>query len=277
SAPGEVLSLVPPRSEWRSRRGKARTVRMKVLALGYPRTGTSSLRKALKILGYDEVYHMESVFENPHDADLWKEVYQTKYEQGKLVSREKFDEILGHCEATTDAPPMMYAEDLIAAYPDAKVILTLRDPTKWWKSFLSTVARVPQNRTLGLAMKLDYSGVRHLGGMAKQMGRQLCGPEATAQGAQARFVAHYDHVRALVPRERLLEFDVKDGWESLCPFLGVPIPDCEYPYSNDSAIFNQRITATGRAALWRVAGDLVVPVLGLLAVGLAAYFSSAKF
>ncbi|CAK5266755.1 unnamed protein product [Mycena citricolor] len=277
TARAESLSWTPPRSEWRSRRGKTRTVPMKVLVLGYPRTGTSSMRQALQILGYDEVYHMESVLANPHDADLWVEAYHTKYVKGELVKREKWDEILGHCEAATDAPPMMYAEDLIAAYPEAKVILTLRDPAKWWKSFSSTIGRVPHNPAFALAMALDVSGLAHFKPLAQGMHLQLNGPDPTAEQAQARFVAHYDRVRALVPKDRLLEFDAKQGWQTLCPFLGVPIPDQgEYPYSNDSAVFNERATATARAALRRVAGEMVAPVLGLLAVGLAVYFRFAS-
>ncbi|CAK5266748.1 unnamed protein product [Mycena citricolor] len=270
-------SWTPHRSEWQSRRGKTRTVPMKVLVLGYPRTGTSSMRKALQILGYDEVYHMESVLANPHDADLWREAHHTKYVKGELVPREKWDEILGHCEAATDAPPMMYAEDLIAAYPEAKVILTLRDPAKWWKSFSSTIGNMPNNLTFVLALMLDVSGLAHFGAMAREMGSQLNGPNPTAEEAQARFVAHYDKVRALVPKDRLLEFDAKQGWQSLCPFLGVPIPEeGDYPYVNDSAAFNEKMTATGKAALRRVAGDLVVPVLGLVAVGLAVYARTSK-
>nr|GAT50656.1 predicted protein [Mycena chlorophos] len=145
---------------------------MEVLVLGYPRTGTASMHSALVQLGYNEVHHMFAVFTNPMDADLWREAFEARFE-GKGEpgpwKTEQFDQVLGHCAAVTDCPAagVTLSEDLIAAYPNAKVILTMRDPEKWWGSFSSTILPATRSTALRLGMLLDPAGFGRLGAMAR--------------------------------------------------------------------------------------------------------------
>jgi hypothetical protein len=112
---------------------RTRTVPMKVLVLGHSRTGTFSMRTALLSLGYLDVYHAFEIFwGNKSDLQLWGQAIEAKFEgKGKPFTKEQWDQLLGHCQAVTDTPCNMFGKELIEAYPNAKVILTTRDPDAW--------------------------------------------------------------------------------------------------------------------------------------------------
>jgi hypothetical protein len=95
-----------------------RKVPMEVLSLGMGRTGTCSMREALHILGVRHTYHGFDTFDSPGDFLYWEKAADAKfYGKGKPYGREEFDEFLGHCAGTTDLPAL-FAEDMIAAYPE---------------------------------------------------------------------------------------------------------------------------------------------------------------
>ncbi|KAL8784908.1 MAG: hypothetical protein Q9195_008845 [Heterodermia aff. obscurata] len=126
-----------------SRRECPRTVPMEVLCLGRERTGTASIRAALRQLGYNDVYHMYSVLdENPSDSFLWSEAFDAKFLDKGHFNKNNWDQLFGHCMATCDEPGAYFAEELIEAYPLAKVILTVRDsPEVWLDSVLKSTYR----------------------------------------------------------------------------------------------------------------------------------------
>ncbi len=101
-----------------------------VIGAGFGRTGTLSLKKALEILGYDPCYHMTESLDNFH-IPFWERVY----------CGEKFswNEIFDKYKATTDFPVCSYWDDILKEYPDSKVILTVRSPESWYKSFDETI------------------------------------------------------------------------------------------------------------------------------------------
>lgn len=96
-------------------------------------TAFIALTNALKFLGFQHAYHgRDALTINPRDCELWWEALQAKYEgKGKEFGRKEFDQLLGHCQVVSDVPAICFAEELIAAYPDAKVILTVRDVNEW--------------------------------------------------------------------------------------------------------------------------------------------------
>ncbi|KAA8573173.1 hypothetical protein EYC84_003682 [Monilinia fructicola] len=113
---------------------------MKVLILGLGRTGTASMRAAMRELGYVDTYHMMSAsIENPPDCLLWRDAFDAKYHNGPAFTRADWDQLLGHCQAVCDWPAVAFAPELIAAYPEAKIILTNRDVDSWHASTLKTV------------------------------------------------------------------------------------------------------------------------------------------
>ncbi len=93
-----------------------------------------ALRRALKLVGINDVYHgFPAFFENPRDCEMWYEAHRNKFENGgKPFGRDEFDKLLGHCQAVADHPCCVFAEELIQAYPEAKVILTTRPDNDWF-------------------------------------------------------------------------------------------------------------------------------------------------
>ncbi|KAJ7485329.1 P-loop containing nucleoside triphosphate hydrolase protein [Mycena latifolia] len=257
--------MSPPQSKGGALSAK-RTVPMQVLALGFPRTGTASLKIALETLGYVRTSHAYSVFTSgPAVIDMWTAAISAKfYGQGTPYGREEWDQLLGDCQAVTASPHILFAAELIAAYPDAKVVLTRRSPDSWWKSYAATVAAEAQNHVLlaRLSAWLDpgFSGKRLY--LMQHMFRALFGTtDVTEDIAKARFAAHYEEVRRLVPKDRLLEFDVKEGWEPLVAFLGKEAPETAFPRVNDTEQYNMRLAANSRAFWWGLVSKIVGPSL----------------
>ncbi|KAM5450728.1 hypothetical protein MaudCBS49596_004260 [Microsporum audouinii] len=215
------------------RRTCTRVVPMKVICAGMPRTGTLSLRTALKILGFEDTYHMIScAVENPKDCEIWVDALRAKYEGVGTFEKKDWDAILGHCQATTDAPGCAFIPELVATYPDAKVVLNKRDVDKWYTSVLNTIYKA---HIVNQELKIN----EHRFVLLELVWKHLFGNDFRKNGKDA-WAKHYQMVRDVVPADNLLEFEAKDGWEPLCKFLGVPVPDVPYPRVNDTDNFWER-------------------------------------
>ncbi|KAL4800098.1 NAD dependent epimerase/dehydratase [Aspergillus venezuelensis] len=226
------------------RRHGKRQVPMKVLALGLCRTGTDSLRQALRALGYNDTYHgYLATLENPRDCELWYEALQAKYDGvGKPFGREEFDQLLGNCQAVCDFPAAAFAEELIEAYPEAKVILTDRDIDEWHSSVKQTFEPVLSNPLLPLWQLLENVLVMHTRWLRPtwaKIWKHYFNNNFEANGRKA-FRTHYDRVKEIVPPESLLVYNVSQGWEPLCKFLGHPVPRQPYPTGNQVSVFQKR-------------------------------------
>ncbi|KAJ7457779.1 P-loop containing nucleoside triphosphate hydrolase protein [Mycena latifolia] len=253
------------------RRGASRTVPMRVLVLGFFRTGTSSIKAALEMLGYNEVHHGTSPVNNPLEADMWTEAINAKFfGEGKPYGREEWDQLLGHCQAVTDAPSILFSEELIAAYPDAKVILTNRDPAKWWKSYDGSLQSMARSKTLTLAAWLSPRLSKAVTFSKLTMATMLgSATDAKEEESKARFIAHYEKIRRIVPKERLLEYQVGEGWDRLCAFLGQEVPATDFPRLNDTKAIRQTVdTWIGHVFRTRAA-RLVFPAAFLITAYLA--------
>ena len=266
------------------RTGSTRIVPMKVLILGLSRTGTASLRHALFELGYFDVYHGTSfVNENPKDCDLWAEALRAKFEnpdgKQKKWGREEFDQLLGHCMAVCDSPAYAFADDLILAYPDAKVILSIRDSAQaWQRSMCDTVVKTVQE------IKASERGL--MGVVSKVLG--VFAPhtyyqplfdlifkhthllEIPERGVEM-YEAHNAWIKTLVEDEdRLLVFNVKEGWEPLCGFLGKEVPEKAFPRVNDKESFLKAGAAFKKGMMIKTFRNMAIwmgIVLGLVGIG----------
>jgi hypothetical protein len=114
---------------------------VEVIGAGWGRTGTSSLKKALEILGYDPTYHMVEVHKNK-DCDFWINAYEKK---GPLDFEKVFNRPGKKYRANCDVPSATFWEEQLKQYPDAKVILTKRDAEKWYKSCSETILCMTPN------------------------------------------------------------------------------------------------------------------------------------
>lgn len=138
------------------------------------------MRTALEQLGFSDTYHMKSVYENPPDVGLWRQAILAKFQgQGKPFEKEQWDQLLGHCQAVTDLPASAFTPELIAAYPDAKLILTQREENSWYASCQRTIQ--PANRSPAMRVGLTYNPVKrfkifHLIPFESARPRKLTGP-----------------------------------------------------------------------------------------------------
>ncbi|KAF7303949.1 hypothetical protein MIND_00625600 [Mycena indigotica] len=256
----------------------SREVPLEILVLGFCRTGTASMRSALAMLGYGNAHHIGRVMNNPREIDLWSAAIDDKYIRKECLKLEKLDELLGQSRVVADVPGLLFAQELIESYPDARVILTLRDPEQWFTSLQATLipmlAPSPFSFFTRIAYILDPWGLGTFVPFARRTLEIILGPlhSIDAVAAKEKFVAYNDTIRRLVPPERLLEYRVGvDNWAPLCEFLGKSTPNVAFPHRNDT----KSIMDGSRKQIWgiyqRWALQLVAPTIALLiALGLLA-------
>ncbi|MCJ1476726.1 hypothetical protein MMC13_005394 [Lambiella insularis] len=231
---------------------------------------------ALKQLGYNDVYHMKAVFER-NDADFWVAAMQAKFEgKGAEYGRQEWDRLLGDCmspRAVTDIPAAMFAAELIAAYPDAKVILTTRDVDRWYRSVLETIHAAHQGieRKIFALFQTKAGAMRDL---RNQYFEHLWWNDFPRFGKRS-FKEHNDLVRRLAPPERFLEYGVKQGWEPLCEFLGKEIPHgVEFPHLNDTESFRKSL-GVGQMGVRNILQKVIKISLPAIVVGAAIWWRSS--
>ena len=206
---------------------------LKVIGAGYPRTGTLSLKLALEHLGFGPCHHMIEVLHHPEQAVLWGRAFD---EDGI-----DWDEVLAGYNSCTDAPSCFVFNRLAGRYPNAKVILSIRSAESWWKSASATVFAGRDGGPPGPVRPM----LEKLFKYAMKYDRPVANPmEPNAEAAMATFNRHNEEVLKTIPRERLLVFEAKQGWEPLCKFLGVPVPSIAYPRVNTTEDF-QTMNANG--------------------------------
>lgn len=207
---------------------------MDVIGAGMGRTGTLSLKTALERLGFAPCHHMMEVIEHPDQIALWA--------AAAAGEPPDWERLLGGYRATTDWPACTFWERLIDVYPTAKVLLTVRDPERWYESMLRTVYAVATHaRTAPPDAVPDH--LRQLAEMVQGLVWEgtFGGRFEDRAHAIDVFLRHNEAVRRGVPPERLLVYEVGQGWGRLCEFLGVPVPDEPFPHLNDSASFHARV------------------------------------
>ncbi|MEZ4708252.1 MAG: sulfotransferase [Caldilineaceae bacterium] len=224
---------------------------MRVIGAGFGRTGTKSLQAALEQLGFAPCYHMTEVIKNPRHVPFWEAA-----NRGEAVDWRGFFAAYG---ATVDWPGCTYYAQLMDVYPDAKVLLSVRDPERWYTSTFNTIYGIPRKpavRILSLLLPPMRRFVRMVNGMVWHGTFQ--DRFADRDFAISIFNAHNAAVTQQTPPKRLLVFDVKEGWEPLCNFLEVPVPDTPFPHLNDAKTFRR---------LWFFAtGFLVVVAVVIVAI-----------
>ncbi|KAH8881331.1 hypothetical protein GQ53DRAFT_848344 [Thozetella sp. PMI_491] len=223
---------------------RRRTKPMEVICVGLPRSGTESLQHALMLLGYDYTYHgWDIVYDSECHSPGWVRLARKKWYGDTTgdcsISAAEFDEILGHSVAVTDAAASVFAADMIAAYPDAKVILNTRKNVEaWQRSLDDTLIHANESWGFWIASLLDrecfWAWHVYERFLWPLLFRAPDGQMAKAIRRNAKWVAreHCNMIRGLVSRERLLEWDIEEGWEPLCKFLGKPVPDIDFPHAN---------------------------------------------
>lgn len=204
---------------------------MDVIGAGFGRTGTLSLKVALEQLGFGPCMHMIPLLHDPETSALVR-----KAAEGDVDS---LDVALAGHRSTVDWPMTYFWRELADRHPAAKVILTVRDPRKWYDSADRTIhAAANAGRESG-GLDPDVMGMVD----ATVWDGTFGGRFADRDAAIKIFEEHNDRVRREIPADRLLVFEVGQGWEPLCSFLGVPVPETPFPRLNDTAAFHENLLA----------------------------------
>ncbi len=209
-----------------------------VIGAGFGRTGTTSLKLALEQLGFAPCYHMVEVFEHPEHAPVWHDAAE-----GKPTDLHS---LLGPYRAAVDWPACHFWRELAQAFPDAKVLLTERDAESWYKSMSQTIFEFMRLAADGAELPPPGSQPD----MARYIvGEKTFGGRSDHDHAIAVYKAHNEAVKRALPADRLLVYDVGQGWEPLCKFLGVAVPDAPFPRTNTADEFRSNVVAFREKAM----------------------------
>jgi hypothetical protein len=206
---------------------------MDVIGAGFGRTGTLSLKVALEQLGFGPCMHMLPLLDDEPRATL--------FNKAAGGDRGSLHDALAGCHSTVDWPGAFFWRELVEDNPEAKVVLTLRDPEQWYASIEKTILAAAQQRSAdapAAGMEMIDSTV---------LEGTFDGHLADREYALRVFEEHTEEVRRVVPAGNLLEFEVQQGWEPLCDFLGRSVPERPFPRLNDTASFQQRLASRASA------------------------------
>jgi hypothetical protein len=236
---------------------------LKVIGAGYGRTGIMSTFTALNQLGLP-CYHMIEVLMNKVNKShlgFWHKVANAP--PGTQFS---WGETLSNYTAAVDNPTCCVWRELLAAYPDAKVLLTLhpRGPEAWYESTMDTIY-FTENVWQFKVLEFFTPFGRTFGDMSRKLiwQRNLKGTMENRDRAIAQYKLHIEDVKATVPADKLLVFTVDQGWPPLCKFLGLPAPSTPFPKVNDRAEVKKVITDITKGA-YVILGGCAVVAAGLI-------------
>jgi hypothetical protein len=194
---------------------------LQIIGAGLGRTGTMSLKLALQDLLGGRCYHMDEVQQRAGDPDVWGEA-----SAGNLPDWNRFFD--GYV-AAVDWPAAPFWRELSDAFPDAPILLSVRDVDAWWKS---------ASRTIFIALATYFSPTAEDNGwtrMGRGMMEQFSPEWFDEASAKTAYLAYNEHVRATAPPGRLFEWTAGEGWGPLCAALGVDVPDHPFPHVNKEA------------------------------------------
>ena len=196
-------------------------VALRLIGAGLGRTGTTSLKLALEELLGGRCYHMLDVRERPTDPDTWANAYA-----GRSPEWHKF---FASYAATVDWPAAPFWSELSDAFPDAPILLSVRDPDAWWMSASRTI--FPALATYFAPDSSDDGWTR----MARSMMNAFTPDWQDERAAKAAYLAYNDHVRRAAPADRLVEWHPEDGWAPICSALRIAAPAHAFPHVNTTA------------------------------------------
>ncbi|KAG2222808.1 hypothetical protein INT45_011618 [Circinella minor] len=225
---------------------------LQIIGASFGRTGTDSLRTALETLGF-RTHHMRVMFSPTENkkAELFTKAYENPNED------VDWDAMYKNYDAAVDWPTVGFLDRLILHYPNAKIILTLRDTEKWYASIKDTVAKVIENpkpipgntdeETLARERVREMSRTIIFDGMFKESKENMLLMDDKEDLIKAKYEAHIEWVKQNVPSDRLFIMELGEGWDRLCKFLDMPVPqDITYPHTNTKQMFIDRVLSDNK-------------------------------
>jgi hypothetical protein len=204
---------------------------LKVIGLGMGRTGTLSLKLALEKLGYGPCYHMEDLIRQPENIIYWEEI--------KKRGTTDWEKLFGSYQSAVDFPVIACYQQLLEKYPDAKIILTVRDANAWYESASRTIFNTEPGLAgkVKMALKMPFSprlrNLMRVFRMSGQFWQEHVGKNFREKEAAIAFYRRWnEQIKSEIPAEKLLVYEVSQGWQPLCGFLGVEVPAEDFPKAN---------------------------------------------
>ncbi|CAO2653408.1 Nn.00g028190.m01.CDS01 [Neocucurbitaria sp. VM-36] len=240
-----------------------------VIGAGLPRTGTSSLNLALSILFNAPCYHGGTQATLGPETEIKSLItllraYPPTSPSSRNLIHKILKERLDGYAAVTDSPCNGLVEELLQLYPDAKVICTVRDPQAWVSS-MQTVANASTLSFLRFMLFL-LPTMRFFPDYVDALRNQWVSLYGRPEPATLHhWEAHMAYLKRVVPKEKLVFFDVRDGWGPLCAALGREVPDVEFPRVNDGKAIDElarRMILRGLGRWAVVFGTVGAGVLG---------------
>jgi hypothetical protein len=249
--------------------------KLQVIGAGLGRTGTTSFGHALSVLLDGPVYHggTQMLTSPESHIDQWIKVFEhtpIKSEEDRQFVLRNTEELLDGFVGCTDLPANCLVEELMEIYPDAKVICTVRDPDKWWASMGPIVENA--NLTMLSWILAPLPTLRRFRRYHDVLDEGRVGELYFKEGepqrpTRAMYERHIEHLKQVVPKEKLLFFDVRDGWAPLCDMLGVAVPKgVPFPKMNDAQAMEDFMKRSIRRGLMAWTGIL-------LGGGAASYYA----
>ncbi|RGP73443.1 hypothetical protein FSPOR_2025 [Fusarium sporotrichioides] len=266
-----------------------RIVPMRVIVCGVHRTGTLSIRNALWRLGFHDCYHMQTLIKDPSRAPEWIRAFEAKYAGRGSFTRADWDRLLGDCQAVCDVPAAFFGAELAELYPEAKVIILNRDPEKWYESVLNSIYLLTSPKNIWSKLSMIYcflldSNIQYMAKYSKSMKSLVQKYDHGNEKDKALewYRAQYQEFRDRIPEERRFEYTITEGWEPLCDYLDVPVPEVEdaetgkmvvapFPHLNDGETFRQNSQVIKKKSRERANQNLLAAVGRLALTGVVGY------
>lgn len=207
---------------------------LRLIGAGFGRMGTRATKDALELLGYGPCHHMAEVFVHNETVPQWQAAIENP-----PTTAEGWAPLLGEYAACVDWPCCYFWKELNQAFPDAKVLLSTRDPEKWWASINKTIFEIFRQGEV----PEDETGMRNAHrAMARDMiADRTFGDFEDKARVLSVLKAHEEEVRDTISADRLLVWSVTEGWDPLCAFLEVPVPETPFPNRNTTKDFRKNI------------------------------------
>ncbi len=203
---------------------------LKVVGAAFGRTGTKSIKLALERLGFGPCHHMFELGDNSKQTSLWQEIARGE--------KPEWDKVFADYQASVDWPSARYWREIAEHFSDAKVLLTIRDEDSWFDSVRRTIFPVMRDH-----IKMPSSPRRDRLAVAYEIivNQTFQGRMGEREYATQIYREYVAEVRRTIVPERLLAYEVSQGWAPLCAFLEVPVPDEAFPFTNTTQQFTSRL------------------------------------
>nr|XP_002119646.1 uncharacterized protein LOC100178776 [Ciona intestinalis] len=245
---------------------------MKVIMAGFSKTGTKTMSAAFKLLGLKNYDYLESFW---FHGDDWNRILTND------GSVEDFKRMFEDVDSVTDMPACLYWEEIHQAFPDAKIVFTTREENEWYTSLENQMRSFNENFMYKLLQLLTPSGRKYytfsnnlrIALLGQPFPHRFHQRQTNKMLSLMRYRRHNLYVMQKAPKDKLLVYDLKQGWEPLCKFLSVEVPNFPFPHKNKGASVYDEMMEENPIAK-RVINELkvIMACIGFLAVVLIAYY-----